>query len=104
MNRRRCAPTLTVLALAAAATLAGGCGGGSASGGGASTIGVPSMLFVQRQTAVRDSAGNVITFDVSGGNNQVLDYKRYVPGGSLNLLSPARADGTKTNLTASFTA
>lgn len=103
MNRRRCASTLTVFALAAGATLAEGCGGGSASGGGESTIGVQSMLFVQRQTAVRDSAGNVVTYDVSGGNNQVLDYKRYVPGGSLNLLSPARADGTRTNLTAGFT-
>ena len=31
-----------------------------------------------------------MTVDVAGGNGQVLDYDRYVPGGSLNLLTPRR--------------
>jgi hypothetical protein len=43
-----------------------------------------------------------VSIDVAGGNGQVLDYQRYVPGGSLNVLSPARADGTLTNLTKDF--
>jgi hypothetical protein len=64
------------------------------------------MLFIQRQTMTTKTNADgttTTTVDVSGGNGQVLDYSRYVPGGSLNLLSPARADGTRTNLTSAFT-
>jgi Hydrazine synthase alpha subunit middle domain len=102
MNRRRRVSSLSLIALAGAAATMGACSSSSSGGsGGNSSIGVQSMLFIQRQTLVTNSDGTQ-TYDVAGGNNQVLDYQRYVPGGSLNLLSPARADGTKTNLTADF--
>jgi hypothetical protein len=61
---------------------------------------VQSILFIKRQTTTVTNGQPSV--DVSGGNGQVLDYQRYVPGGSLNILSPARADGTVTNLTSSF--
>src|SRR5258708_7622833 len=80
----------------------GGCDNTSSSGG-ASPLGsnVQSLLFIKRQTTTTSTDGTV-SVDVAGGNGQVLDYQRYVPGGSLNLLSPARADGTVTNLTKDF--
>jgi hypothetical protein len=62
---------------------------------------VSSIVFIKRVTTIV-SGGNV-TVDVAGGNGQVIDYTRYEPGGSLNLLSPPRVDGTLTNLTADFT-
>jgi hypothetical protein len=65
------------------------------------TAGVPAILFIKRQHTVVAPDGTV-TVDVAGGNGQVLDYDRYVPGGSLNLMSPARPDGTITNLTADY--
>ena len=71
----------------------GGMGACSQSSGGEG-VGVPSLLFIRRQTTTVAADGTVAV-DVSGGNGQVLDYERYVPGGSLNLLSPARADGTR---------
>jgi hypothetical protein len=96
MNRRL--QSLAVFGLAAAAAGVGAC---SKSQSDESGIGVPSVLFVKRQTTSVDANGNV-SVDVAGGNGQVLDYQRYVPGGSLNLLSPPRADGTLTNLTKDF--
>ncbi len=69
--------------------------------GQANGVGVPSLLFIRRQTTTVATDGTV-SVDVAGGNGQVLDYERYVPGGTLNLLSPARADGTVTNLTGDF--
>src|SRR6185312_10356363 len=47
-------------------------------------------------------SGSTVSIDVAGGNGQVLDYDRYVAGGSLNILSPARADGQVINLTSDF--
>ena len=44
-----------------------------------------------------------VEINVAGGNGQVIDYGRYVPGGGVHLLSPARPDGTLKNLTAKFT-
>jgi len=62
--------------------------------------GVSSVLFIKRQhTTVTDQG---VSVDVAGGNGQVLDYDRYVPGGSLVLLSPARPDGTLKNITVDF--
>jgi hypothetical protein len=87
-----------VLAIAAPASLAQGC---SKSSNGGGDIGVSSILFIKRQTTTVNPDGTV-SIDVAGGNGQVLDYDRYVPGGSLNLLSPPRPDGTLINLTASF--
>ncbi len=101
MNRRRRVSSLSLIALAGATAAVAACSSSPSSGSGGSSIGVQSMLFIQRQTLVVNSDGSK-TYDVAGGNNQVLDYQRYVPGGSLNLLSPARSDGTKTNLTADF--
>jgi hypothetical protein len=74
--------------------------GCSTSGSSTASVdtGVSSILFIKRQTTTVDSSGNV-SIDVAGGNGQVLDYDRYVPGGSLNILAPARPDGTLTNLT-----
>jgi hypothetical protein len=85
---------------ALAGAIAGACACDNGSGG--SVVGIQSILFIQRQTLVTNPDGTQ-TYNVAGGNNQVLDYTRYVPGGSLNLLSPARSDGTKTNLTTQFT-
>jgi hypothetical protein len=62
---------------------------------------VASIIFVKRVTTIA-TPGQPPVIDVAGGNGQVIDYNRYEPGGSLNLLSPPRVDGTVTNLTADF--
>ena len=63
-------------------------------------VGVSSVLFIKRQhTTVGDQG---VSVDVAGGNGQVLDYERYVPGGAIMLLSPPRPDGTLKNITAQF--
>lgn len=63
-------------------------------------IGVGSILIMKRaHTTVSQQGVNV---NVAGGNGQVIDYERYVPGGSLNMLSPPRPDGKLINLTAAF--
>jgi|HubBroStandDraft_1064217.scaffolds.fasta_scaffold07252_3 hydrazine synthase alpha subunit-like protein len=100
---------LTVLALAGSVAAAEGCSGTATGSGAVSSdpLSSQSILFVQRQTTtvVKNADGTTtVTVDVDGGNGQVLDYQRYVPGGSLNLLTPARADGTRTNLTSAFAA
>ncbi|MGA3119135.1 MAG: hypothetical protein ABSF69_00055 [Polyangiaceae bacterium] len=100
MKRRSTA--LTVFALAGAVALTSGCTQSTES----SAVGVQAILFIQRQTLVTTTNSDGTTtqkFDVDSGNTQVLDYTRYEPGGSLNLLSPARSDGTKTSLTSAFT-
>ncbi len=95
-------PHAIALALVAAAAVPlGGMGCSNSTSSGSTDIGVSSILFVKRVTTTVDSSGNV-SVDVAGGNGQVIDYDRYVPGGSLNILSPARPDGTVTNLTAGF--
>jgi hypothetical protein len=99
MNR---APTLSfalTLALAGGTVLTGGCSKSATSGGG--DTGVSSVLFIKRAHTTVDEQG-AVSIDVAGGNSQVIDYDRYVPGGSLNLLSPARPDGTLKNLTPAF--
>jgi hydrazine synthase alpha subunit-like protein len=109
MMSRYNASLLTVLALAGAVATVEGCSGattGKAAAGSTDLLSSSTLLFIQRQTTtvVKNPDGTTtVTVDVDGGNGQVLDYQRWVPGGSLNLLSPARADGTRTNLTASYT-
>jgi hypothetical protein len=90
---------LSVFGLAATVAGMGACSKSTSNDGGG--IGVQSILLIKRQTTVQNPDGTV-SVDVAGGNGQVLDYQRYVPGGSLDLLSPARADGTLTNLTSDF--
>jgi hypothetical protein len=104
MNRRlRRASPLTVLGLLGAVAGLGACSGQTTTSGSSSgsVAGVQSILFIKRQTTT--VTNGVPSVDVAGGNGQVLDYQRYVPGGSVNILSPARADGTVTNLTSAFT-
>ncbi len=90
---------LTVFGLAGTVATMGACSKSTTDDNG---TGVQSLLFIKRQAIVTNPDGTV-TVDVAGGNGQVLDYQRYEPGGSLNLLSPARSDGTVTNLTGDFT-
>ena len=88
----------TAFGLAAAfAVTSGACGKSTDESTG---IGVSSIVFIKRQHTVTDNGATSV--DVAGGNGQVLDYERYVPGGSLNMLSPARPDGTVKNLTVDF--
>src|SRR5271165_883472 len=90
---------LTVFGLAGVIAGLGACSTSqSTSSGGA---GVQSLLFIKRQTTVKNPDGTY-TVDVAGGNGQVLDYDRYEPGGSLNLLTPASSDGVVTSLTSDF--
>jgi hypothetical protein len=96
---RTSSATVFALAAAVAASGASGCSKSTTSTSGA---GVDTLLFIKRQTTSINSMTHEVYVDVAGGNGQVLDYQRYVPGGSLNLLSPARADGTVTNLTSAF--
>ena len=90
---------LTVFGLAGTIAGMGACSTSQTSSG--SAIGVQSLLFIKRQTTVQNPDGTY-SVDVAGGNGQVLDYNRYVPGGSLNLLTPASSDGTVTSLTSAF--
>jgi len=101
MKRQTIAASLSLFGLAGTLASGGGCTNQPSS---SQTVGagVESILFIKRETTVYNPDGTV-TIDVAGGNGQVLDYQRYEPGGSLNLLAPASATGTVTNLTSSFT-
>ncbi len=88
-----------IVAMALPAFAVTGCG---SSGSSESTdVGVSQIIFIKRAHTIVDDKG-AVSIDVSGGNGQVIDYERYVPGGSLNLLAPARPDGQLHNLTADF--
>jgi hypothetical protein len=87
-----------VLALASAAAVASGCGDNTDPKTGA---GVSAIVFIKR-AHTRTDANGAVSINVAGGNGQVLDYQRFVPGGSLNILSPARPDGELKNVTADF--
>ena len=90
------------LSAVAALSCVGACSNSSTPGGTSSVAGsVQSIIFIKRQFNSTDGNG-VTTVDVAGGNGQVLDYDRYVPGGSLNLLTPPSADGKLQNITAAF--
>ncbi len=75
----------------------GGCGESDEERG---DLGVSALLFVKRAHTTQGAEG--VSVNVAGGNGQVIDYERFVAGGSLNLLKPARADGQLKNLTAEF--
>jgi hypothetical protein len=64
------------------------------------SAGVGSILFVKRQHTT--GSGAAATVDVAGGNGQVLDYDRYVPGGQLVMLTPPRPDGVLEVITSDF--
>ena len=89
-----------VLALVAPSLVAG-CSMSQTTTSGSNNLGVSSILFVKRVTTIVNP-DRTVTIDVAGGNGQVIDYNRYEPGGSLNILTPARIDGTVTNLTEAF--
>ena len=62
---------------------------------------VDPLHQAQTTTVVEPTA--TVTIDVAGGNGQVIDYDRYVPGRQPEpALAAARPDGTLTNLTADF--
>jgi Hydrazine synthase alpha subunit middle domain len=88
---------LTVLGLALA-TIAPGLGCSQASTGQVST-GLNAIVFQKRAIWQVDPTTNQMTPVVSQGNSQVIDYNRYVPGGSLVMLSPPRPDGQLTDFT-----
>src|SRR6187399_204158 len=54
------------------------------------TTGVAKIVYAVRQHTVDD--GETVEINVSGGMGQVMDYKRYVPGGRLELLDLATHD------------
>ena len=90
--------SLVLGAVAATATVAlVACGDSTATVAGP---GVSSVIFIKRQHTTASDQG--VSVDVAGGNGQVLDYERYVPGGALMLLSPPRPDGVLKNITAEY--
>ena len=93
--------SLTVFGLAGIVAGMGACSNTTSTSGGGGVSGVQSLLFIKRQ-AIEKNPDGTYTVDVAGGNGQVLDYQRYEPGGSLNLLTPASSDGKVTSLTAAF--
>lgn len=90
-----------LLAVATPAVLMAGCGSSSESSD--PDLGVTAILFVKRAHTTQGEDGQV-SVNVSGGNGQVIDYTRYVPGGSLNILEPARPDGSLYNITEAYPA
>jgi len=98
----RAIPCLSLaLAMVAPSFLATGCKSQTTTASSAN-VGVSSILFIKRVTTT--VANGVVNIDVAGGNGQVIDYSRYEPGGSLNILSPPSPDGVVTNLTGAFPA
>src|SRR5688500_5950043 len=96
-NLRITALALLVGILPAGHAFTAGCG---SDGSADNDAGVGAIVFVKRQHTT--SGGQGVSVDVAGGNGQVLDYERYVPGGSLMLLSPPRPDGVLKNITADY--
>ena len=87
---------LTILGLALATVLPGtACSQGTEQ----VNTGVNAIIFMERAVQTVDPNTNKVTVDVSGGNGQVIDYQRYVPGGSLVMLQPPRPDGQLINFT-----
>lgn len=96
-NLSRLTALVLVLGTSAGHAALVGCSSDDSTDSGA---GVNAVVFIKRQHTVATAQG--VTVDVAGGNGQVLDYERYVPGGSLVMLSPARPDGVLKNITADF--
>lgn len=97
----RSSANLTALALFASVTVGygfvAGCGTDEKEETGA---GVSAVVFIKRQHTTVGAGGPQV--DVAGGNGQVLDYERYVPGGQLVMLSPPRPDGKLQVITADY--
>lgn len=96
-NATRLTALALVLGVVAVPAGLAACGDSKSEDSGA---GVSSVLFIKRQHTTSGAQG--VSVNVAGGNGQVIDYERYVPGGSLVLLSPARPDGVLKNITADF--
>jgi hypothetical protein len=97
-NLRITALALLVGILPAGHAFNAGC---SSDGANDSSAGVSAILFIKRQHTTIDGNGQP-SVDVSGGNGQVIDYDRYVPGGQLVLLTPPRPDGVLQVITSDF--
>lgn len=82
------------LGLTAALVGAAGCGGGE--GGDGVLPGVQAMVFVKRNFVADDGTHEL------GGNGNVFDYLRYVPGGGVYVLEPPTPDGELRDLTGDF--
>lgn len=99
--RTKAGMNLTALGLFASVTLGyglvAGCGADDKEETGA---GVSAIVFVKRQHTTVGNGGPEV--NVAGGNGQVLDYERYVPGGQLVILSPPRPDGTLKVISADY--
>jgi len=97
-NLSRLTALTLVLGASVAPAFLAGCGDEAKEDTG---VGVSSIIFIKRQhTVVGGEQG--VSVNVAGGNGQVLDYERYVPGGALMMLSPPRPDGKLENITADF--
>jgi len=103
MKRHRSVKPLLAMAGVAVLGMSGmSCSSTTNKGSEAQLGQVDALVFVKRQhTTV--AADGTVNIDVAGGNGQVIDYQRYVPGGGVYMLKPARPDGQLTNLTAAFT-
>jgi hypothetical protein len=93
-------PHVAALALVVGAGMPGMSACSNSTSSSAQDLGVQSILFIKRINTYMQ--GGQIVIDVAGGNGQVIDYTRFDPGGSLNLLSPPNATGVVTNLTSAF--
>src|SRR6266852_9815687 len=83
MKRLRRINHLVAIGGAGLFSLATGCGTKDATGPGPG-----DLVFAKRMhTTV---SGTDVNIDIAGGTNQVIDYLRYVPGGGVYVLSPAR--------------
>ncbi|MET0593288.1 MAG: hypothetical protein ABW133_11350, partial [Polyangiaceae bacterium] len=102
MKRHRSPYILVATAgVAALALSAAGCSSGADKPGGVLGQGIDGLVFAKRMHTTVGDDGRV-EINIGGGTGQVIDYGRYVPGGGVYLLSPARQDGTLTNLTRKF--
>jgi hypothetical protein len=102
MKRHRSPYILVATAgVAALALSAAGCTSSTEKPGGTLGGGVDALVFAKRMHTTVGDDGK-IEINIGGGTSQVIDYGRYVPGGGVYLLSPARQDGTLTNLTKQF--
>lgn len=96
-NLTRLTALTLVLGTSAGHAFLAGCSESTSENTGA---GVSAIVFVKRQhTTVGPEGASV---NIGGGSKQVFDYDRYVPGGSLMMLSPPRPDGVLENITADY--
>ncbi len=93
--------SLSALGLLMTASAAFAVSNGCATEASQADTGVSAIVFAQRQHTVVGENG-AVTVNVAGGNTQVLDYQRFVPGGALFVLSPPKPDGELKNITADF--